>query len=81
MAREPPHPMPRKKLFVVLVVAAIAPALLAYIALATVNVYLDFLFPLELYFLHIAYEVGSHRLHTGLHPHSHAPEGGVQEGK
>jgi hypothetical protein len=46
-----------------------------YIALATVNIYLDFLFPLELYFLHIAYEVGSHRLHAGLHSHSHAQEG------
>lgn len=40
-----------------LVVAFPVPIVAAYFALANANRYLDFLFPVELYFLHVAYEM------------------------
>lgn len=42
--------------FVVLLLAFLTPPVVAYIFLVTLNLYLDFLLPLELYFLHILYE-------------------------
>jgi CHASE2 domain-containing sensor protein len=46
----------------VLAVAASAPLLAAYISLVNFNRFLDFLFPIELYVLHITYELIEERL-------------------
>ncbi len=44
---------------VVLAAAALIPPAIAYVFLVTSNQYLDFLLPVELYFLHIAYEMAT----------------------
>lgn len=49
----------------IVVGAGLIPVLCAYEFLVTMNVYLDFLLPLELYFLHILYEFVSMRLGFG----------------
>ena len=41
----------------VLFLAFLLPILCAYVSLVTANLYLDFLLPLELYFVHICYEM------------------------
>jgi CHASE2 domain-containing sensor protein len=46
----------------VLAVAAVTPLLAAYVSLVNFNRFLDFLFPIELYVLHIAYELIEERL-------------------
>lgn len=61
----------------VLVVAAGTPLLAAYISLVNFNRFLDFLFPIELYVLHISYELIEERL---THKRSEAvPETPVDE--
>lgn len=47
----------QKTVLVVLLLAFIFPISCAYIFLVTANLYLDFLLPAELYFIHIAYEL------------------------
>lgn len=51
----------------VLVLAFTLPMLFAYAALVMANVYLDFLFPIELYFLHILYEMIEDYVHVKHH--------------
>ena len=54
----------------VLGAALVVPVLCAYAALVTANMYLDFLLPVELYFLHIAYELVEDYWHAKQHaPH------------
>ena len=45
------------KITLLLVGVSCLPLLIAYISLVTLNVYLDFVLPIELYFLHIVYEL------------------------
>jgi CHASE2 domain-containing sensor protein len=54
----------RKWKFVALLVASLVPVVAAYIALQNFNRYLDFLFPLELYFIHLLYEFLSDYIHA-----------------
>ena len=50
------------KTLLVLALTALIPVLLAYLFLVTANLYLDFLLPIELYLLHILYELLEHAL-------------------
>jgi CHASE2 domain-containing sensor protein len=57
---------PRDRFSVLL--AALIPPLVAYIALVNGNVYLDFLFPMELYFVHLFYEMAKDYAENKLSP-------------
>jgi CHASE2 domain-containing sensor protein len=65
-----------RRRFLVLL-AALIPPFVAYVALVNLNVYLDFLFPMELYFLHIFYELAKDYVETKRPPiHHQAPQAG-----
>jgi hypothetical protein len=52
------------RIVLVLTMALFVPLFCAWIALVAANLYLDFLFPIELYFLHIVYELFEDYFHT-----------------
>jgi CHASE2 domain-containing sensor protein len=61
----------------VLAFAFTIPFACAYIALVSANLYLDFLFPIELYFLHILYELLEDYVHAKRHGDDRAPAKGA----
>jgi CHASE2 domain-containing sensor protein len=68
-----------RRVFLVLLITGLAPILLAYLFLVTANLYLDFLLPIELYFLHIAFEMllehhAEKKKHSGTEPPGQIPQ-------